>query len=70
MDAVAEKLRGAMHGGGWCANLSTSEDELVVFAGRVIKYPRDDVAAYRAAQDYARSMGVPEHQLNWRPDLG
>ena len=68
-DEAGELLSAAMLPGAWYANISTPEHDLVIFKGHVVKYERRDVRAYRAAQDYARSVGVPEHQLGWRSDL-
>lgn len=47
----------------WYANMSTSTHAYVIFHDNVIKYRRGDLSAYRLAQDYARSIGVPEHQI-------
>jgi hypothetical protein len=37
----------------------------VVFAGKVFRYPRGNSAGRAEAQEYARSMGIPEAQLDW-----
>jgi len=41
------------------------DDHMVVFAGRVFRYRNGDVAGRAEVADYARSVGVPEHQLDW-----
>jgi hypothetical protein len=38
-----------------------------VFSGRVFRYPRGDLAVPAKAEEYGRSVGVPEAQLDW-PD--
>jgi hypothetical protein len=43
-----------------------SEDEaFVVFADRVFRYPRGDTERRAEAEEYGRSVGVPESQLDW-----
>jgi hypothetical protein len=37
----------------------------MVFAGRIFGYPRGDTGSRVAAEAYARSVGVPESQLDW-----
>lgn len=49
----------------WYANLSTDAYNLVVFQDRVFKYRCGDPAGRAEAQAYARSVGIPEHQLDW-----
>ncbi|MGW2283164.1 hypothetical protein [Streptomyces phaeochromogenes] len=51
--------------GGWYTDFHTSRDTFVVFAGKVFRYPRGQAEGRREAQDYGRSVGVPEQQLDW-----
>jgi len=65
-DAVAEELAGALLGeGGWYADIDVADDKIVVFANRVFRYQRGDRAGRAAAAEHGRSVGVPEHQLDW-----
>jgi hypothetical protein len=65
-DALAGALAAALSpDGGWYADFSVDDDHVVVFAGRIFRYHRDDAAGRAEAQDYGRSVGVPEHQLDW-----
>jgi len=61
-DALAEALR---PDGGWYCDFHTGAESYVVFAGRIFRYPRGDASGRSAAATYARSVGVPEHQLDW-----
>ncbi len=67
-DAVADAISRAMVPSYWYANIRCGPDEIVIFAGKVFRYPRGDAAARRAPEDYARSIGVPEHQIDWERD--
>jgi hypothetical protein len=51
--------------GGWYSDFSLGDEKLVIFAGRVFRYPRSDEAARAEAQAYGRKLGVPEPQLDW-----
>jgi hypothetical protein len=63
---LAAGLEGALNAaGGWYCDFRTDAETFVVFAGRTFHYPRGDTAGRRAAADYARSVGVPEEQLDW-----
>jgi len=51
--------------GAWYVDFSTETETFVAFAGRVCRYARGDVAGRAVAVDYARSIGIPESQLDW-----
>jgi hypothetical protein len=51
--------------GGWYCDFRTNEETFVVFAGRVFRYPRGDVEGRTEAEEFGRSVGVPEAQLDW-----
>ncbi|MFF3872076.1 hypothetical protein [Streptomyces sp. NPDC001978] len=51
--------------GGWYINYNTTDEAFVVFADHVVRYPRGDAAGRSRAQEHARSIGVPEPQLDW-----
>lgn len=70
-DRDAESLADALAAcladeGGWYADFGVGEDHVVVFAGKVFRYRRGDRAARAEAEAHARSVGVPEHQLDWK----
>ncbi len=49
----------------WYANLSDSNSEYVIFHKKIFTYPREDNETKQKAQHYGKSMGVPDHQLDW-----
>lgn len=62
----AAALEGALSAdGGWYCDFHTDAETFIVFAGRTFRYPRGGSAGRDAAADYARSVGVPEEQLDW-----
>lgn len=46
--------------GGWHVSFTTTLESFVVFPGKVFRYPRGQAEGRRQAQDYARSVGVPD----------
>jgi hypothetical protein len=66
----AEVLAGALakalaHQHGWYTDFRTPDETFVVYSGRVFRYPRGDSPGRAEAVAYGRSVGVPEHQLDW-----
>jgi hypothetical protein len=51
--------------GGRHANSNTPAEAFVVFAEQVFRYPRGGPAGRGRAQEYSRSVGVPEPQPDW-----
>lgn len=49
---------------GWCADFHSDSDVSVVFSGRVFRYERGDEGERAKVEAYARSVGVPEAQLD------
>ena len=69
-DADSERLARALEGapeprGGWYCDLHSDTETFVVFAGLMFRYPRGDGAGRAVAAEDARSVGVPEAQLDW-----
>ena len=65
-DTLAEALAAALlPEGGWYADFGVGDDHVVVFANRIFCFRHDDAAAGAEAAAYGRSVGVPDHQLDW-----
>lgn len=60
--ALAEVLEPEV---GWYADFVAGDERVVVFAGKVFRYRRGDAAGRAEAVAYGRSVGTPEHQLDW-----
>jgi hypothetical protein len=68
-DETAEAISAAMVKSHWYANIHCPEDEIVIFADKAFRYPRGDAMARSAPEEYARSIGVPEHQIDWEQSV-
>ncbi|MEW2385539.1 hypothetical protein AB0873_26100 [Micromonospora sp. NPDC047707] len=64
-DELARQLAAALAPGRWYADYATDTTSWVVFAGRVFTYPRGDDTGRQEASTYARTIGVPEAQIDW-----
>jgi hypothetical protein len=65
-DSLARSLEDALDAvGGWYCDFRTQDETFVTFAGRTFRYPRGAKAGRAEAAAYARSVGVPEAQIDW-----
>ncbi|MEU0644853.1 hypothetical protein [Streptomyces umbrinus] len=65
-ERLADQLASCLSStGGWYTDFHTSRETFVVFADKVFRYARGQAEGRREAQDYGRSVGVPEQQLDW-----
>lgn len=65
-DALAQALGRALEPQlGWYCDFRSTDETFIVFADRIFRYPRGDQTARSEAEAYARSMGVPENELDW-----
>ena len=65
IDRWIETLTAVLDERGWYCDFRSAEETFVVFAGQAFRYPRGDVAGRSEAADYARSIGVPDAQIDW-----
>ncbi|WP_020139582.1 hypothetical protein [Streptomyces sp. 351MFTsu5.1] len=66
-ERLAEQLAACLAPtGGWYVNYNTTTQAFVIFAEKIFRYPRKQAEGRRQAQDYARSIGIPEPQLDWQ----
>jgi hypothetical protein len=64
--SLADALSNALDPvGGWYCDFRTAEETFVVFAGRTFRYRRGDSDSRAEAEQHARSVGVPEAQIDW-----
>ncbi|MFG1952402.1 hypothetical protein [Micromonospora sp. NPDC048830] len=64
-DELSRQLANALAPGRWYADYATDTTSWVVFAGRIFTYPRGDDTGRQEAITYARTVGVPDAQLDW-----
>ena len=66
-ESLAEQLAAALDATGACyVDFHSADQSFIVFAGNVVRYRRGEADGRREAERYARSIGVPDSQLDWR----
>jgi hypothetical protein len=63
--ALASLFAAALTGPGWYVNFDTDDQTFVVFPGRVFYYQHGDEKRRDGVMAYARTVGVPDSQLDW-----
>ena len=64
-ESVANALADVLDTPGWYTNFDILDDKVVIFPGRVFRYPRGEQAARAEAEAYAATLGIPAPQLDW-----
>jgi hypothetical protein len=64
-DELARTFADVLEQPGWYVNFESPTESFVMFPGRIFRYPRGDVAARAAAQEYGRQLAIPQPQLDW-----
>jgi hypothetical protein len=64
-DKLAQQFADALDTPGWYVDFHTPESKYVAFAGKTIRYPRGDSDGRAEAIAYAKTVGVPDTQLDW-----
>jgi len=64
-DDLARKLADALDTPSWYADFRSATETVVVYRGKIFRYPRGDTAGRAQAQAHGRAQGVPEGQLDW-----
>jgi pimeloyl-ACP methyl ester carboxylesterase len=62
---LAAALARCLESGPWYASFTAGDEVFVVFADRIFRYARGDRSGRARAAQYARTVGVPEKQLDW-----
>jgi hypothetical protein len=64
--AVADELSRLLKPGHWYADFGTEYDKYIVFAGKVFHYAPKEIEKQQKAKDYAKTLGIPEAQIDWK----
>ncbi|MFH1392775.1 MAG: hypothetical protein ABIG73_00080 [Patescibacteria group bacterium] len=71
-EAIAEEISHALdrgHGGSWYADFKNDETHFIIFRDKVFKIDRKNKEQYNEAKEYGISLGIPEHQVDFHPDI-
>lgn len=68
-DGVAETLSKALEPNYWYADFKNDRTHYIIFPNKVFKIDRSKVKEYQAATDYGLSLGIPDYQLDFAPNV-
>lgn len=71
-DEVAEKISKSLdysHKSGWYADFKNDEYHYIIFKNKVFKVRLDDVEGFKEASKYGVSLGIPEYQVDFAPEV-
>ena len=69
---VAKKLSYSLdrgHGGSWYADFKTETHQYIIFRDKVFFIDRYSKEQYDEAKQYGISLGIPEYQVNFKPEV-
>lgn len=53
----------------WYADFKNKKSHYIVFRGKVFKIDRNNPNEYEKVKEYGVSLGVPDYQLDFSPDI-
>jgi hypothetical protein len=69
---VAEKIGANLdysHKSAWYADFKNKDFHYIIFKDKIFKISRNDVLRYQQAKQYGMSLGIPEHQVGFSPEI-
>ncbi len=69
---AAEKLSKSLdysHKSTWYADYKNEQWHYIIFKDKIFKIGRTDAEGYKQAKAYGISLGIPEHQVDFSPDI-
>lgn len=53
----------------WYADYKNPDYHYIIFRGKIFKIKRDDAEGYKEAKEYGISLGIPEYQVDFSPEI-
>jgi len=69
---IAEKIKRAIdssHSGSWYVDFKNNETHFIIFSDKIFKVDRTNKEQYDEAKRYGVSLGIPDYQLDFSPDI-
>ncbi len=65
-EGLAKLFAASLKEGKWYTNFTTGDNIVyVIFPKKIFTYPVGDLEKKQTARDYARSVGIPDGQVDW-----
>lgn len=68
-EAIAEKISTSFDEHEWYADFKNDLVHYIIFPGKIFKVDRTQKAEYQAATDYGLTLGIPDYQLDFAPNV-
>ncbi|MBM2820391.1 MAG: hypothetical protein HW405_151 [Candidatus Berkelbacteria bacterium] len=72
VDEVSQKISESIdesHDHPWYADYKNKDWHYIIFPHKIFKIARADASGYAAAKRYGISLGIPEYQVDFSPDI-
>jgi len=69
---VAEEISKSLdraHGGSWYVDFKNPETHYIIFRNKVFSVDRKSVEEYEEVKKYGMSLGIPDYQLDFSPEI-
>jgi len=69
---VAEEISKSLdraHGGSWYADFKNPETHYIIFRNKVFSVDRKSAEEYEEVKKYGMSLGIPDYQLDFSPEI-
>jgi len=53
----------------WYADYKNSQYHYIIFSGKIFKIDRNNEEGFREAKEYGVSLGIPEYQVDFTPQI-
>jgi hypothetical protein len=63
--AVADEVSRTMLAGSWYADISHEYERIIIFRNKVVRFAPKETEKRQKAFDYAKSLGIPESQIDF-----
>lgn len=57
------------HGSAWYADFKNDKTHYIIFKDKIFKIDRSKLEEYQKATDYGISLGIPEYQVDFAPNV-
>lgn len=68
-DSTANDVSKALEPNYWYADFKNDEVHYIIFPNKVFKIDRSKVDEYKAATNYGLTLGIPDYQLDFAPNV-
>jgi hypothetical protein len=69
VEKITEELSNSLQKNYWYADYKNPDWHFIIFSGKIFKIKRDDAEGYQKAKEYGLTLGIPEYQVDFSPEV-